>query len=156
MKGRRMKSKIMLVLFLAITFLSASCTTLKVVFPKALQTSSQDFSTADGHITIKVTFNRAVNQSTVVVGKTFVLVTEKDPNSSGSLAWSVDGKTVTFRTTKTKNDLLIFDPDGRFTLKLIGSDTGNGAIKDLGGKHLDGDSNNADGGDYSTSFILIG
>ncbi|MFA5974437.1 MAG: hypothetical protein WC780_18955 [Lentimicrobiaceae bacterium] len=143
-------------LTLGVALLCFSCsTTLKVVSPKANQTSSQEFALDGGHIKITVTFNKDVDPSTVVVGKTFILQTEKDPNATGSLNWP-NGKTVIFLTTKTTSDLLDYNPDGSFSLKLIGSDTGNGAIKDKGGKHLDGDSDGADGGDYKTSFVNIG
>lgn len=133
-----------------------SCDPLNVVFPKANQVTSQDFSIQDTHLIIKVIFDQPVDQSSVIVGKTFVVETEKDPNAAGTLTWTADSKTVTYRSTKNYFDLLIFDSDGAFTLKLIGTDTGKGAIKSIGGAFLDGDNDMSSGGNYSTSFNLIG
>lgn len=144
------------ILFFAIVLLSASCT-FKVVSPKALQTSSSDYTLDNNdHISIEIVFNHVVDQNTVVVGKTLILETEKKPNAGGTLSWSADGKTATFVSADSADDLLIFDSDGFFTLHLIGTDTGDGVIKDQPGKVLDGDADGTDGGDYKTTFVLVG
>ncbi len=129
-----------------------------VTYPKALQTSSQQYRiTDDGRISIDIHFNKQYDPNTVVVGKTLILVTEKDANAAGTwIPLSTEGTTIRFTTTKKIGDLLIHDPDGFFTLKLIGSDTGNGAIKSEAGRHLDGDRNHVDGGDYKTTFSHVG
>lgn len=110
----------------------------------------------DRHIVIEVTFNRGVDRSTVIVGKTLVLKTQQDPHAHVSLTWSENATSLSLRTTKVVEDLLKFDPDGHFTLTLIGTDTGEGAVTDRNGHPLDGESDGVDGGDYQTSFTLVG
>ncbi|HEX5654018.1 MAG TPA: hypothetical protein VFX58_13145 [Chitinophagaceae bacterium] len=145
-----------LALFMLITALLHVTCTFRVVSPKAFQSSSQDFDASDGFITITVTFNEDVDKNTVVIGKTFILVTEKVPNAPGAFIPTPDPRKLIFKTTSKVSDLLTFDPDGFFSLKMIGSDTGDGAIKTVNGRHLDGDGNNTNGGDYSTSFVIVG
>ena len=146
------------VVMVIIAILLVSCIgSFRVLSPKREQTSSQDFSFDNtGHITIEIRFHAPVRTNTVVVGKTLVLVTDKDPNADGSLKWSGDDREVTFTTDKTAADLLRYDPDGHFTLKLIGTDTGDGAIKTKDGSLLDGDADGTGGGNYKTGFTHIG
>jgi hypothetical protein len=130
--------------------------TLMVLSPRASQVSSQEFSANDERLSITIVFNRPVAKNTVVVGRTLIVVTDKDQNAGGSLVWMPDARSVTFRSTKSVSDLLHFNPDGSFQLKLIGTDTGNGSIKDLNGSPLDGNSNLTPGGDFETRFRLVG
>ncbi|MEW5804382.1 MAG: cohesin domain-containing protein [bacterium] len=128
-----------------------------VLSPARGMTSSQEFSIDNqNHIVIKVTFSDPVQTATVVVRKTLILDAEKDHNAAGTISWSSDRKELTFRTTNTVSNLLQFNPDGFFSLQLIGTDTGNGAIKDDNGNPLDGDENGTYGGNYTTGFCLIG
>ena len=72
-------------LFLGLALLCTSCVkTLQVVSPKANQTTSQEFAIDGGFIKLTVIFNKEVDSGTVVVGKTFILVTEKDLNATGT------------------------------------------------------------------------
>lgn len=41
-------------------------------------------------------------------------------------------------------------------LQLIGTDTGSGAIEDANGCNLDGDNDGNTGGNYSTTFGILG
>lgn len=134
----------------------AACPTLQVITPAANQISSQEFKIVGDKIQVTVTFNKDVDINTIVVGKTFIFISEKDNNAQGTIVPGSNNKTIIFTSLKTTKDLFDFNPDGSFSIKLIGSDTGNGAIKGPDGKHLDGDKDNNDGGDYKTSFVLLG
>lgn len=149
------KLSITLLLSVFLMMISA-CVTLQVTSPAANQTSSQDFKIVGDKIQITVTFNKDVDINTIVVGKTFLFNTEKEKNAQGTILPGIDKKTIIFLSAKKATELLIYDSDGNFSIKLIGSDTGNGAIKGTDGKHLDGDRDKNDGGDYQTSFVHVG
>jgi len=112
----------------------------------------------NGRLVITITFNEPVKQSSVVVGKTLIVSGQADNNAAGTLAWSPDGKTVTFTSTKTLDQLISprSTTDAFFTLTIIGTDSGQGAVTDASGNRLDGDYDGTAGGDYKMSFTLIG
>ncbi|MCO5191144.1 MAG: hypothetical protein M9928_03085 [Anaerolineae bacterium] len=150
------KVSFLIVLTLMVLFSAVACAPFQVVSPEPFQNSSQDFAiTDDGKLEIVVTFTKDIDLSSFVVGKTVVLETEKDSNAGGTLtAVGTDG--VKFTTSAEYGDLLVFDPDGFFTLHLIGTDTGDGTILSTGGAALDGDEDGSSGGDYQTTFVIVG
>jgi hypothetical protein len=131
---------------------------LTVVYPTGTGGScSQEYSIDNqNHLVVTVKFNKPVDTGTVIVGKTLILDAEKDHNAGGTITWSSDHKELTFRTTKKAGDLLIFDPDGFFKVRLVGTNAGQGVIKDTDGKALDGDNNGTYGGNREIGFCLIG
>ena len=145
-------------LFMSIVLFPSCNGAMVVTYPDALQVGSQQYRiTSDGEISIDIHFNQPYDPETIVVGKTLILVTEKDLNAAGNwIPLSAEGEVIRFTTTMTIGDLLIHDPDGFFTLKLIGSDAGDGAIKSKSGRHLDGNRDGTDGGDYETTFSHVG
>lgn len=152
-----MKLKLIL-LFIAITMLCISCSsTLRVVFPVPTVNTVVDYKvTPDNKYEITVKFNRPIDINTVVVGMTFKLVTEVDSNADGVITWYNRNKTAVFISDKEYTDLGVWDPDSFFNIVLIGSDDGQGAIKDTNGVHLDGDGDGNDGGNFSFDFTTIG
>lgn len=109
------------------------------------------------HIKITVVFNSPVNRASVVPGKTLILLTSKDPNAGGMVGnWSMDNKSFTFETNKQWDALLSPHPDDSFTLRIIGTDVGQGAVVNSANEALDGDYDGNPGGDYKMTFTLIG
>jgi hypothetical protein len=143
-------------------FLVAACAnTLQVLTPQPTNPTDQ----VNGYtitapplnqLSFKVTFNNPVAMASVVPGQTLRLTTSKDPNAGGSLSWSPDRKVLTFTTTKGVDDLLFQNPDASFCLTLVGTDAGQGVVKDDTGKALDGDLNGTSGGDWKMCFTRIG
>lgn len=125
-----------------------------VVFPKALQTTSQNFEIDGGKLKITVAFSGAVDMSSLVAGTNVILVTEKDANASINITSGTTTADIVITSVADYGDLLTFDPDGFFSLKLLGS--GTSPIKNTSAESLDGDGNGAAGGDYETTFVLIG
>ena len=75
-------------------------------------------------------------------------------DAPGRLEFSSDRKVVTFTTTNPSHELCSFDIDCFFTLKLLG--TGENVITDDEGNNLDGDGNGQPGGDFQTTFTILG
>jgi hypothetical protein len=151
----------LLLIGLIIIFLSA-CKTFQVSDPRPSDFNavyngfSQD---AAGHIVIPVTFNEAVDQSTVAVGVTLFLKFTKDPNTTATLSWSADSKKLTITTVKTRDQLMSFNPDDGFCLTLRGSSKiiPNGSVvKSRAGVVLDGNYDGKPGGNYNMCFFIIG
>lgn len=153
-------SKRQLVLLILSANLLASCAVnLVVLTPNPTNATAQvnGYSMDNaGHYIIVVKFNMAVDPSTVMVGKTLNLRFAKDPNATAALSWSATNDQLTITTTKTRDELNLFHPDDAFTVTLIGTDAGNGAVKSKSGKILDGDYQGGAGGNYVMSFTLIG
>jgi hypothetical protein len=131
----------------------AGCT-FQVLFPVAMQTSSQDFEIDGSKIKIRVTFTRAVDMSSLVAGTNVILVTEQDANADINITSGSTAADIVITSVADNGDLLTFDPDGFFTLRLVGS--GASPIQSSDGEALDGDSDGSAGGDYETTFVLIG
>ncbi len=126
----------------------------QVAFPTALQTSSQDYQISGGKIQINVAFTDAVDMSSLVAGTNVILVTEQDANADITIAAGATAVDIVITSVADNGDLLIFDPDGFFTLRLLGS--GASPIMSTAGETLDGDGDGLDGGNYETRFVLIG
>lgn len=148
------KSRIMLAVCTGLALCVMGGCPFQVVFPTALQTTSQDFTISGGKLQINVAFSSAVDMSSLVAGTNVILATEKDANASITIAAGTTAADIVITSVDDTGDLLNFDPDGFFTLRLLGS--GTTPIKSTGGDTLDGDGDGTAGGDYETTFVLIG
>jgi hypothetical protein len=129
----------------------------QVVSPQAMQTTSHEWQLVDGKIRITVTFNRNVDRSSLVEQTNVILVTERDLNASISIdppVGSPPTNQITITSDDDASDLLIYDMDGFFSLRLLGS--GSNPIRSIEGDILDGDGNGTAGGDYETGFVHVG
>jgi hypothetical protein len=126
----------------------------QVVFPTALQTTSQDFQLTGDKIVITVVFSKAVDLSSLVAGTNVILVTEVDTNANITIAAGTTTADIVITSVDDYGDLLDFNPDGFFSLRLLGS--GTSPIMSSDGDTLDGDGDGTDGGDYLTGFVVIG
>jgi hypothetical protein len=138
------------------TLMLTACTTFRVVSKRPLQSPSGHAMQSSDHMQLKINFSEPVDRSTVVPGKTFILTTENHDHVRGSLYWSADGRSLTFRSRKTLKELFTFDPDGHFHVRIIGTDAGNGAVRDRDGELLDGDDDNLPGGNYDAALVISG
>jgi hypothetical protein len=89
-----------------------------------LVVTTKDFNAApnSGPITVVITFNLAVDPTTVTPGKTFILGGNGDINAQGVLSWSQNSNTLTFTTTKGSGAITgPGGPDAGFTVSLDAS-----------------------------------
>jgi hypothetical protein len=107
------------------------------------------------HLIMKIEFSQQVDPKTVTIHKTLILKFAKDPNAGAQLNWT-DTQHLTITTDLPVDQLMTFTPDGGWTLTIIGTDKGDGIVKDLNGKVLDGDKDGTDGGDYIMGYRIIG
>ena len=129
----------------------------QVVSPQAMQTTSQDWELAGEKIRITVTFNKDVDRSSLVERTNVILVTERDLNASITIdppVGSLPTNQITITSVHDASDLLIYDTDGFFSLRLLGS--GANPIRSMEGDILDGDGNGTAGGEYETGFVHVG
>ncbi len=126
----------------------------QVVFPTAMQTTSQDFQLVGGKIQINVAFSGTVSMSSLVAGTNVILVTENDANANITIAAGATAADIVITSVDDAGDLLNYDPDGFFSLRLLGS--GTSPITNTSGEALDGDGNGSAGGNYETGFVIIG
>ena len=119
--------------------------------------------TADDKIAVTLNFNWPVDISTVIAGRTVIMVFPKDGAPKLNLEWSNNNKTLVITTVKTRSRLLAHQPDAYFKLTLRGNpfnilraNNEPVMIKSAGGKILDGDYDDKEGGNYVISFISIG
>jgi hypothetical protein len=150
--------KIFWLYIVGIVSLLNSCT-FQISSPKPIDATDNTSGppvNSNGQLVISVAFTEAVDQNTVVPGKTLILKFTKDPNAAVNIAWSADSKNLTITTRKKSFELLTLTPDGGFTLTFIGTDKGNGVVKTKNGATLDGDYDNKAGGDYLKGYIIVG
>lgn len=142
---------------LALIFVLAACTlSFRVTKPVAGQASSQEYTIgSDRKLVIEVTFSEAVDIASMEARVNVRLTTETDANAPFSFALKTgeDG-VVVITSTGLIDDLCSFNPDCSWSLEILGS--GSSPVKSVSGKALDGDANGSPGGDYSTSFTLVG
>jgi hypothetical protein len=111
-----------------------------------------------GAVYITVTFNRAVDVSSVLAGQTIYF--EGDTISPGNVVFSEDNKTVTFTSTD------IFSSFGTtytippsfayvFDFILVGDDEGYGMIRDSNGMVFDGDQDGTPGGNFVLEDLSV-
>ena len=126
-----------------------------VTLPVANQVDSQDFEIlADGRLRIRVWFTEAVDMDSLVAGTNVILDTEDVTNADITIAPGATAWSIVITSVDEAGDLLTYDPDGFFTLNLLGS--GDNPILNTEGSALDGDYDGTPGGDYETGFVLIG
>jgi hypothetical protein len=111
--------------------------------------------TASDQIFVDVTFSNPVNLGTLSAGTTIFLTTSKVPKETGTVAPLAPNK-IRFISQDKFGDMINPHPDDSFRITIIGTDAGNGAVKDQSGTVLDGDNNGSPGGDFSCSFTIIG
>lgn len=126
----------------------------QVIYPQALQTTSQDFEIDGTKIKITVTFSGAVDMNSLVARTNVILVTEKDTNADVTIAPGSVAASIIITSVDDIGDLLTFDSDGFFSLRLLGS--GASPIRSSDGETLDGDGNGTAGGNYETGFVILG
>jgi len=132
------------------------CNNFNITFPPANQNFSQDFSiNGSNQVIINITFNTAVNPATVVSGSTLI-VQSGGTTVPGTISWNGSNTVATFITNADFFSFCIFSPDCFMNLQLIGTNAGNGTIEDANGCTLDGDGNGTQGGNYSTTFGILG
>lgn len=137
----------------ALTATMAGCA-LQVEYPDAMQTASQDFQITNNRIEILVVFNQDVDINSLEPGVNMILETDNVSNADFTLTAGSNRRSMVLTTTQTIEQLLDFNPDGDFSLELRGS--GPNPVRSATGLILDGDNNGRSGGDYQTSFVLIG
>ncbi len=131
-------------------------TRFRVEDPELATANSQDFSlTETREVIVEVTFNRAVDTSTVVPGET-IYILYGTTVVSGTVTYSNEYKTISFTTTESIGTWCNFSPDCQFRFVLVGNDAGQGVIKDSGNMTLDGDDDATLGGNYEIDLILPG
>lgn len=138
----------------------AGCTPapLQVASPQAMQTFSQDFSCSDGlactgTAKIEVVFNVDADRNSLVDGSSVFLEIQGGAAAAVSFDWATD-RVVVIETVENITDICVFSPDCHFTLRLLGS--GAGPVQSKEGSVLDGDADGVEGGDYETTFGLLG
>jgi hypothetical protein len=145
--------KLVFLVLIMVTILgSKGCNgTFEVDYPK----TSADFKIVNKKIVITVKFDRDVEFTSVIPKKTFKVDAEKDHNADGTIK-KVGLREVEWISTKDIVNLLDYDPDGEFYLILIGTDVGDGVIKDVKGNVLDGDADGNAGGDFKLLLVHVG
>lgn len=123
-----------------------------VLFPLPLQTSSEDFEVSDDKLKITVTFSDEVNLDSLLPRINVILVTELDANADITIAPGTTAFDIVITSVDDYDDLLTLDPDGVFTLRLLGSDPHS--VTNTAGEILDGDADGYAGGNYETTFVL--
>ncbi|MBN2350766.1 MAG: fibronectin type III domain-containing protein [Bacteroidales bacterium] len=108
-----------------------------------------------GHAKINITFNRAINVSTLVGGQT-VYIQSGTNIVSGGITYDTGTNTATFTSTQPIADWCSFSPDCTFKFIVVGTDAGQGAVLDTDGMHIDGDEDDTPGGNYELTLTVIG
>lgn len=142
-------------LFGVVAVISGGCTFI-VISPAPMQTGSQDFmiDAVSGQIIIEVLFSNNVDLDSLVPGANIVIVTETNANAGATVAAGANASEIVITTDDAAGVLCNFDPDCFFTLNLIGS--GTSPIRNVDGDALDGDADETAGGDYTTTFLILG
>jgi hypothetical protein len=132
----------------------AGCGAFRVLFPPAMQTSSQDFIvTDDNRIQITVQFNKAVDLASMAIPQ--VLVQFENALVADIVVTGGDVAAEAIITTVEEvGQLCTFNPDCSFKLFMFGSAAN--PVMSTSGEALDGDSDGAPGGTYETGFVIIG
>jgi len=108
----------------------------------------------EGHLIITVTFNRPVDLNSMVPAATVYF--EGVAISQGTVVFSNANKTITFTTTDDVVDFATIGGNWYFDFLLIGTDAGDGVVKDSNGMVLDGDEDGVAGGNYLLNLYIIG
>jgi len=144
---------------IAVAALAIGCplalTTFRVVYP----VTSQDFQIdASNRLVMTVRFSEDVDLTSLVAGTNVILDTENVTNASITIAAGTNAREIIVTSVdaydNTGAPLLTFDPDGFFTLRLLGD--GASPVLDTTGVALDGDKDGNPGGDFSHQYVLLG
>ena len=131
-------------------------TTFYVTYP----TNSQHFTVnASDQLVMTVRFSRPVNFSSLKAQSNVTVDTDTTTNAAITIAAGATTSEIVITTVDTVANLLVFDSDGFFTLKILGTeDIPNkiAAVKDTGGFALDGDKDDVDGGNFSHLYTMLG
>ena len=126
-------------------------TTFYVTYP----TQSQNYTVNAGNqLVMTVRFSRDVAFNTLIAGTNVTLDTDTTANAAITITPGAAANEVVITTTDTVTNLLTFDPDGFFTLTI--TDDGVEPVKDSTGEALDGDKDNAAGGEFSMLYTMLG
>jgi hypothetical protein len=153
--ANQLKDKLLIAGLVAFAGSMFGCARFQVVSPEPAQVDSQQYRVNDDdQIEITVTFNRAVDPDILKPGVNVILETEEDENAEIGITPGLTSSQVIITSEEPYMDLLVFDPDGFFSLRLLGS--GDNPIRSAKGMLLDGDKDGRPGGVYSTTFIFPG
>lgn len=124
---------------------------------------------ATWHCTVTITFNRPVDESSVVLGKTFFFSGSKIPSGSSAsgtptgtptspFTWSPDGTKMTFVTQDPLDQIVSLGEAAFFSVRLVGQPgAGEGVVRDgATGQPLDGNGDGTPGDDYEHTFVIVG
>lgn len=104
---------------------------------------------AAGYVHVSLTFNRAMDVSSIISGQTIYF--EGSTVSAGNISISEDQRTLDFVSTEVFSSFGAETAGASYTvylfnLILLGDDAGNGAVRDGNGMPLDGDEDGLAGG----------
>lgn len=115
-------------------------------------------------VVVATSFNRAVDQTsfsapgTVKIGLKGMRDGRTVSNIAGAFQVSADSKTVVFISDQTLGELI--NPGAgeniQYSITVVGTDVGAGAVADSTGEALDGDEDGQPGGDYSETIEVVG
>jgi hypothetical protein len=113
--------------------------------------------TLDGqnHVKISVVFNRSIDLNTLLGGETIYIKSATDI-ITGSVSYESASNTAVFTTTDPISTWCSFSPDCNFKFVVVGTDAGQGAVKDVDGMPLDGDEDGEPGGNYELTLGVVG
>lgn len=119
--------------------------------------AGQPTFTLDGqsHVKISVVFNRSIDLNTLLGGQT-IYIQSGTNIVSGSVSYESATNTAIFTTTDPISTWCNFGPDCNFKFMVIGTDAGQGAVKDTDGMPLDGDEDGEPGGNYELTLVIVG
>lgn len=115
-------------------------------------------------VVVTISFNRAVDQTsvsalgTVIIGLKGMSDGRTVSNIAGTFQVSGDSKTVVFISDQTLGKLI--NPGAgenvQYSITVVGTDVGAGAVTDSTGEALDGDKDGQPGGDYNETIEVVG
>jgi hypothetical protein len=135
-----------------------------VLSPRANQSFSIDYQYSElGIVTASIRFSKPMDPGTIAVGQTLFLEGLKKEGAMNTwraightASWSADFTILTLTALEESGTWCTFSPDCFFRLRLIGTDEGQGAIRDTDGLPLNGDNDRLPGGNFETTFGIVG
>jgi hypothetical protein len=101
-----------------------------------------------------VRFNKSVDMASLIAQTNVIVDAEDEANTPITITAGATPSEIVITTTKTVGDLLTFDSDGFFELRLQGS--GANPVESVSGQALDGDGDGNPGGEFTHQYVLIG
>lgn len=129
-----------------------SCPNAHINSPNANQTFSQEYQiNSSNQVVITVEFSAPIDPNTVVYGSSISLLsTPSGTLIPGTLSWNSNHTQLTFTSTNDFGSFCNFSPNCIFTLNMTDS------IISKQGCAIDGNGNGEEGGDFTTSFGILG